>query len=372
MIPGFTAPSESGSRSDADAAFMRRALELARGGWGTAAPNPMVGAVVVRGGVIVAEGFHSAFGQPHAEVEALSLAGELARGATLYVTLEPCAHVGKTPPCTAAIIAAGITRVVIATRDPNPEAGGGASILEGKGLEVSIGIEEEEAKDLNAPFFHRFASDRPWVTLKLAVTLEGAVADSERASKWITGPEAREEVQRMRAAADAIAVGERTLIADDPSLTIRSLAAGQPPRKRVLFARTRKVPSESRVVATARDTPTFVISPEVDLQSEARLVALGVEVINAPDALSGLRSLKERGVASLLVEGGATVAARLLDAGLVDRLVIFQGPLLLGAGSLNAFGELPARGIGSPLRFRVISRRAFGPDLMTEYAPLER
>src|SRR5690348_16878859 len=208
-----------------DRAYMRRALDLARRGWGQTAPNPMVGAVVVRDGQIVGEGFHARHGEEHAEIAALREAGERARGATLYVTLEPCGHYGKTPPCADAIVAAGIARVVVATEDANPEAAGGATRLRTAGIPLDIGVERTAAREQNAAFFHRFASDRPFITLKLATSLDGAIASADRTrgagGNFLTGPEARREVHRMRAGVDAIVVGVGTVLADDPLLTVR-------------------------------------------------------------------------------------------------------------------------------------------------------
>src|SRR6476661_5968049 len=204
-----------------DGAFMRRALALAARGWGRTAPNPMVGAVVVRDGVVVGEGWHAEYGGPHGEVEALRAAGDRARGATIYVTLEPCNHHGKTPPCTDALLAAGVRRVVVACDDPSPVARGGAQRLHEAGVEVTLGVEEQAARELNAPFFHALASDRPFVRLKLALSLDGAIADHSRQPGWLTGELARREVHRMRAGSDAIAVGIGTVLADDPELTVR-------------------------------------------------------------------------------------------------------------------------------------------------------
>jgi diaminohydroxyphosphoribosylaminopyrimidine deaminase / 5-amino-6-(5-phosphoribosylamino)uracil reductase len=206
-----------------DALHMRRALELARRGWGQVRPNPMVGAVVVREGRVVGEGWHTAYGSAHAEVEAIRAAGSETRGATLYVSLEPCSHHGRTPPCTDAVREAGIARLVFAASDPNPLARGGAEILREHGVEVWGGVLEEEARELNAAFFHRFGADgsRPWVELKLALSLDARVADLEGRSAWITGPDSREEVHRLRAGHDAVAVGIGTALADDPLLTVR-------------------------------------------------------------------------------------------------------------------------------------------------------
>jgi diaminohydroxyphosphoribosylaminopyrimidine deaminase/5-amino-6-(5-phosphoribosylamino)uracil reductase len=243
-----------------DRAFMRRALVLARRGWGRTAPNPMVGAVVVRDGAIVAEGWHAEYGGPHAEVAALEVAGERARGSTVYVTLEPCAHTGKTPPCADALITAGVSRVVCAARDPSPVAAGGAQRLEAAGIDVAFGLEEPDALELNAPFFHALTSPRPFVTLKLATSIDGAIADASGRSRWLTGPAARRYVHRLRAGHDAVAVGAGTAIADDPSLTVRSGRRPRVPPTRVVFDRRGRLSPSSSLVRTAREVPTVVVS----------------------------------------------------------------------------------------------------------------
>lgn len=231
---------------------MRRALVLARRGWGRTAPNPLVGAVVVRDGVVVGEGYHAEYGGPHAEVMALAKAGERARGADVYVTLEPCAHHGKSPPCVDALIAAGVRRVVFAVPDPNPVAGGGAARLREAGIAVTGEVERVPAEELNAPFLfaHRGAA-RPWVTLKLAVSLEGALAPQDRSQRWLTGEAARKQVHHLRAGADAIAVGIGTVLADDPSLTVRM---GRRPRvkpTRVVFDARARLPLTAKQIGRA-------------------------------------------------------------------------------------------------------------------------
>src|SRR5437867_8058084 len=228
--------------------LMRRALDLARKGWGQTAPNPMVGAVVVRDGKVVGEGFHPRYGDRHAEVVALSTAREKARGATMFTTLEPCRHYGKTPPCTDAISAAGIRRVVIAALDPTKKAGGGAELLRQHGVEVSVGLLEAEARELNAAFFHAASSDMPWTTLKLAVSIETAIANERGTTSWLTGPESRAEVHRMRAGNDAIGVGVGTIVADDPQLNVREAPAPRVPPARVVFDRSLRTPLRSKIV----------------------------------------------------------------------------------------------------------------------------
>jgi diaminohydroxyphosphoribosylaminopyrimidine deaminase/5-amino-6-(5-phosphoribosylamino)uracil reductase len=352
-----------------DGAFMRRALALAERGWGRTAPNPMVGAVVVRDGVVVGEGWHAEYGGPHAEVEALRAAGELAHGATAYVTLEPCNHHGKTPPCTEALVAAGVRRVVVACEDPHPVARGGSQRLRDAGIDVTIGVEEAAARELNAPFFHVLASDRPFVRLKLALSLDGAIADHTRRPGWLTGEAARHEVHRLRADADAIAVGIGTVLADDPALTVRHGPAPRIAPLRVVFDGSARLPLGSRLASTARDVPVVVVVRAPGREKAAALEELGVTLIQAATAREALVALRERGVRSLLVEGGATLATSLVQAALVDRLVIFRAPLVLGAGSLNAFGTAePARAADAP-RWRLVESRRFEDDEMTVYAP---
>ena len=352
-----------------DLAYMRRALSLARKGWGQTAPNPMVGAVVVRGDEIVGEGWHRRYGGSHAEVEALRAAGARAQGATVYVTLEPCAHHGKTPPCADALIAAGVSRVVAATADPNAVASGGAERLRATGIEVDLGVAEKEARELNAAFFFALSSDRPWVTLKLATSIDGAITDHERSAAWLTGARARRTVHRLRAGNDAIAIGIGTALADDPLLSVRGRLKPRRPPVRVIFDRSARLPIASKLARTAREVPTVVIAQSPDATRAAELRAAGVEVIDAATTADALRALRSRDIRSVLVEGGAGIAAALLSAGLVDRLVIFQAPLLLGRGALNAFAALPAALVREAPRFTVLERRAIGDDLMTVYAP---
>ena len=351
-----------------DSAFMRRALDLALRGWGQTAPNPMVGAVVVKQGRVVGEGWHERFGDVHAEVNALRVAGDDARGATLYVSLEPCNHHGKTPPCTEAIIAAGISRVVMAAADPNPLAAGGRERLRAAGVDVDAGVEEEAALEINAPFFHAFRAERPWVVLKLAVSLDGAISDASRTKAWLTGPESRREVHRLRAGHDAVAVGIGTVLADDPQLTVRD---GDSPRvapRRIVFDRSARLPMASALVRTAHETPVLVITHDPDGERVDALRAAGVEIIDASTLDDALARVAARGVRSLLVEGGAALAGSLLSKGLVDRLIIFQAPVVLGAGALNAFAHVNAPSAAEARRLRVVSRRRFGDDVMTVYA----
>jgi diaminohydroxyphosphoribosylaminopyrimidine deaminase/5-amino-6-(5-phosphoribosylamino)uracil reductase len=348
--------------------LMRRALSLAAGGWGQTAPNPMVGAVVVAGDEVVGEGFHARYGGPHAEVVALEDAGARARGATIYVTLEPCAHFGKTPPCVDALIAAGITRVVIAVRDPSAIARGGVEKLRAAGIEVDIGMERDAALERNAPFFNAHASDLPWVTLKLALSADNAVADPTGTHRWITGPESRLDVHRLRAGSDAIAVGIGTVLADDPSLTVRDVPPPRIAPRRVVFDSTLRLPLDSVLVRTACDVETLAITRTEDASRAEALRDAGVTVIRAESLRAALAELRAREIRSLLVEGGPRLTGALLTASLVDRLVIFQSPLRLGPGAPQAFAHVPPESITAVSRAPVIDQRAFGDDLMTTYA----
>src|SRR5688500_17757030 len=351
-----------------DVAFMRRALTLAKKGWGQTAPNPMVGAVVVKDDVVVGEGYHSRYGAAHAEVEALRAAGERARGATVYVSLEPCGHFGKTPPCVDALIAAGVVRFVAATRDPSPTAGGGAERLRAAGIDVTFDVEPAAARELNAPFFHALVSDRPWTSLKLAVSIDGAIADAGRGPAWLTGKKARREVHRLRAGCDAIAVGLGTVRADNPELTVRDATPPRVPPARVVFTRRGELPLASVLARSATEVLTIVVAESVDLAHARRLMSLGVEVVAATSLEEGMRALRQRGIRSLLVEGGAGITGALLGANLVDRLIIFQAPVLLGAGSLRGFESAPT--IAAPGARRLPSGRLpeLDDDLMTVYA----
>ena len=359
------------ARAEDDARHMRRALELARRGWGWTAPNPMVGAVVVREGLVVGEGWHRAYGGPHAEVHALAEAGERARGATAYVSLEPCNHHGKTPPCTDALLAAGVARVVIAVRDPFPPAVGGVERLRAAGLTVDVGPLEDEARELNAPFLHAaLGAERPWVTLKLAVSIDGAIADHTRQPGWLSGAESRREVHRLRANYDAVAVGIGTALADDPELTVRDAPPPRVAPLRVVFDRQLRLPPDGRLARRARELPVVLVTrPSPDPDRARALEALGMHLLPAGSTGEALRVLRTaHGVRHLLVEGGAGLAGGLWNEGVVDRLVIFQAPVVLGDDSVRPLaGVTGRRATGAP-RLPVVDRRAFGDDLMTVYA----
>ena len=360
---------ESDSNGARDAEFMRRALTLAQQGWGQTAPNPMVGAVVVRDGAVVGEGFHARYGDPHAEIVALKAAGDRARGATMYVNLEPCNHFGKTPPCAEAILQSRISRVVIASADPTALAGGGARHLADYGLEVTFGVEEAAALELNAPFF--FAASnvrRPWVTLKLALSSDGKMNDPSGERRWISNEQSRQEVHRMRANVDAIAVGVGTVKADNPQLTVRGAIKPRIAPMRVVFDRNAETPLESTLVRTARETPTAIFSHHPPVTRLAALHNAGVDVFEAEDLPAALEALSGFELQHLMVEGGARLAREFLERKLVDRLVIFQSPVTLGGNALSPFSGLHSDYREWLAGLPIVSRAELGEDVMSVYA----
>ena len=345
---------------------MARALDLAWRGWGRVQPNPLVGAVVLRDGELVGEGWHPEFGDRHAEAVALAGAGERARGATILVTLEPCAHQGKQPPCTEAIIRSGIRRVVAAMRDPNPLAAHGTERLREAGIEVEVGPLGDVAAAQNAIFLHSLQTPaRPYVALKLATTLNGRIADGYGRSRWISGDEGRKYVQWLRAGFDAIAVGGRTARLDDPSLTVRGSVQPRIPPRRVVFDTAADLGPQLTLVRSANETPTVVVvSPSAEVSRVKRLEAAGVKVLRSSTLQEALQSLRTLGIGSILVEGGGQLAGALLSAGLVDRYYWLQSPVWLGDDAVPALTGLPPRALDQAERWRVIERRALGEDTL--------
>jgi diaminohydroxyphosphoribosylaminopyrimidine deaminase/5-amino-6-(5-phosphoribosylamino)uracil reductase len=354
-----------------DAEYVRRALANAKKGWGQTAPNPMVGAVVVSGNAVVADGWHHGFGRPHAEVVALHAAGELARGSTLYVTLEPCAHHGKTPPCVDAIIRAGVSRVVIAVRDPNPVARGGVEKLRDAGIDVTVGVEERAACELNAAFFNSFVSDRPWIVVKIAVTADWAMADPTNKTRWITGPEARAEVHRMRAGVDAVAVGIGTVLIDDPLLTVRDAPAPRRQPTRVVFDSRVRMPIDSALVRSASEAPLVIIASRSEAGRLKPLEERGVTILPSDDLVDGLRQLRTRGIMSMLVEGGPRLLGSFFEAKVIDRIAIFRSPLVFGEHALKAFGQAHPERKTWLESLPVVERGTFGEDTLITYAVRE-
>ncbi|QIA27770.1 bifunctional diaminohydroxyphosphoribosylaminopyrimidine deaminase/5-amino-6-(5-phosphoribosylamino)uracil reductase RibD [Thermaerobacter sp. PB12/4term] len=352
-----------------DRAFMRRALRLAARARGRTHPNPIVGAVIVRDGEVVGEGFHRRAGEPHAEIEALRTAGERARGATLYVTLEPCCHYGRTPPCTGAIMAAGVRRVVVAMVDPDPRvAGRGIAALAAAGIEVAVGLEEEAARRLNEAYIVHRRLGRPMVTAKYAMTLDGRIATARGDSRWVTGIRARRWAHRLRDRVDAILVGVGTVLADDPLLTVRLHPGGRDPLRIVLDSHARTPPT-ARVVQVARlsPAPTWVaVTPGAPAARVRGLEEAGARIVTLPAGPDGrvslphlLRLLAAEGVVHLLVEGGATVHGAFFGARLVDRVVALVAPKL--AGGAEAPGPIAGPGVermaDAPVLRRVFARR---------------
>ncbi len=347
-----------------DREAMERAIALAWRGWGRTGANPLVGAVVRRDGAVVGQGFHAEFGGPHGEVVALRAAGEAARGADLVVTLEPCRHHGKTPPCTEAIVEAGVRRVVFGAPDADPQARGGEAALRARGVAVESGLLADAVRRQNALFFHRHGgARRPFVALKLALSLDARIADAAGRSRWVSSPEAREWVQWLRAGFEAIAVGAGTVRADDPSLTVRGPVTPLQPPLRVVFDRRAEVAPAARVVATAREVPTLVVvGPDAPAARRLALEHAGAEVLASGGYAPLLEALWARGVGALLVEGGGALAGRLLAEDLVDRVHAVVAPLFLGEGGVPAFAGLPAAALADARRWRVAERRALGED----------
>src|SRR5437879_6059729 len=362
-VSAFASDSEA---PPAQRAAMERALDLARRGWGRVAPNPLVGAVVLAGDTVVGEGYHAEFGGPHAEVVALEAAGGGTRGATLVVNLEPCAHHGKTPPCTDAIVAAGIGRVVAAIRDPDLLARGGAGVLRSHSVVVSLGLLAEEAAALNAPFlFAREQAERPFVALKLATSIDGRIADAAGSSRWVSGDAAREYVHWLRAGFDAIAVGGTTALRDNPQLTVRGSVTPRRPPVRVVFDRRAMLNETANLVNTAREKPTWVMaSPDAPAGSVALLERSGVRVFRPASLADGLRMLRSAGIHSVLCEGGGALGAKLLAEGLVDRLYWVQAPVWLGEGAVPAFPGGVGAALPAAPRWIPVERRAMGPDTL--------
>ena len=368
-----------------DATYMKLALSLAAKGAGRVSPNPMVGAVVVKDGRIIGRGFHRAYGLPHAEVEALRRAGAAAEGADLYVTLEPCNHQGKTPPCTQAVLDAGVRRVVIATRDPNPRVnGGGAEFLQAQGVQIEVGLLADEARRLNESWFKWVATGLPFVVAKAAASLDGKIATAGGESKWLTGEQSRSLGHQLRHQLDAILVGVGTVLADDPQLTVRL-----PQRKtkngkrktengfkdpiRVVLDSRLRLPLSAKLLHLDSPAPTWIAcTPAAPKEKIQEIRDLGAEVLMLPGEPSGLVALKpllaelgNRRVQSLLVEGGAETLGTFFDQRLVDKFYFFYAPKILGGKT--APGMLAGAGVkhlGNALQARDLSIKKLGPDLL--------
>ena len=364
--------------TDADVRHMQQALGLAVGGTGWVSPNPLVGCVIVREGGVVGRGYHQHFGGPHAEIHALREAGSQARGAALYVTLEPCCHTGKTPPCTDAILEAQVRRVIVAMRDPNPRVdGGGLSRLENAGVEVTVGVCEGESRRLNEAFIKHITTRQPFVTSKSAITLDGKIATRNGSSRWITGEASRAIGHELRHASDAIAVGIGTALQDDPMLTTRIPGQTGSNPLRVVVDSSLRLSPRARLADVGEDRRTLVATTEqaADTRAEA-LRARGVEVIGLPaqndgrvDLAALCKALGDRGIASLLVEGGAALTTALLEQRLIDKMVFFVAPKIIGGDGVSVFGPCGVHSMDQALPLRSLTSRPVGGDVMLEAYP---
>lgn len=361
-----------------DLRYMQLALTLGRRGQGRTWPNPAVGAVVVKDGVIIGRGWTQPGGRPHAEPVALAQAGSAAKGATLYVTLEPCSHFGKSPPCADAIVAAGIARVVAAVEDPNPQvAGQGHARLRATGIKVDVGLCAEEAARDHAGHFRRIRDHRPHVVLKLAVSPDGKIAADGHKPVAVTGERVRSRVHLLRAQCDAILVGIGTVKADDPELTCRLPGMMKRSPVRVVLDRALRISGNSKLVHSARTTPLWVMTSDIaEAPAAMALGAAGAQVLRVPavaspvpglDLPAVLHSLAEKGITRLMVEGGAKVASSFVSAGLVDEVWLFQGTTAIGEGGVNALDALPLSGITGSPGFKARGSETFDNDTLTIY-----
>ena len=361
--------SHSARFSAADHAHMAHALQLAAHGMYTTCPNPRVGCVIVKDGHVVGEGWHARTGTPHAEIHALKAAGGDARGATAYVTLEPCSHHGRTPPCAEALIRAGVARVVAAMRDPNPlVAGGGIDMLTLAGIQAEIGLMENEARALNPGFVSRMTRQRPWVRLKTASTLDGKTALANGSSQWITGEAARADVQKLRARACALLTGSGTVLADNPRMNVRDFDIGRQPLRVI-------VDSALRTPADAAILPALIACRHAGPAARAALEQAGAEVIALPgmegrvDLAALLALLAQRGVNELHVEAGAALNGALLAAGWVDEWVAYMAPMAVGDNARGLFAQPPLTALADAARFRLTDVRQIGDDLRLTLLP---
>lgn len=353
-----------------DEGHMAHALRLAARGLGNVWPNPAVGCVIVKDGIVVGRGWTQPGGRPHAEVRALLQAGPRAEGATAYVTLEPCAHHGKTPPCAEALIAARVARVVTALTDPDPRVSGkGHSMLRAAGIAVTEGVLPGPARRLNAGFLKRVTQGLPLLTLKLAATLDGRIATASGESRWITGPEARRKVHALRLAHDAVMVGSGTALADDPDLTVRDMGTVRQP-VRILLDRALRHAPDSRVGRSAKDNPVWILhGPSAPAPARHAWGNTGALLLEVPevaghlDLPAALRSLADKGLTRILSEGGSTLAAALIREGLVDELALFSGGALIGVEGHPALGALQLDALADAPRPRLAETLRLGPDL---------
>jgi len=365
---------------DVDEIFMKKVLRLARRGLGSTSPNPVVGTLVVKNGQIIGSGYHRKAGAPHAEIEALSMAGERAKGSTLFVNLEPCNHYGRTPPCTKAILKSGIKRVVVGIADPNPNVtGGGCKFLRSKGVEVKYGVLEEECTRLNEVYIKYVKKGKPFVILKGALTLDGWIATKTGNSRWITNEKSRKFVHSLRKKVDAIMVGVETIIADNPLLSPYLTGNSAPDPVRVIADTNLRVPLESRVFNSGTSALTIIASgSNVSRTKRKRVEGLGARVINCQmrdgriDLADLLDKLAEMSIGSVLVEGGGTIFGSIIREGLVDKFYIFLAPKILGGNNGIPFTRGPGCDtVKDCLNLKVLMVRRFDDDIMIEAYPKE-
>lgn len=353
--------------SGSDARFMALALSLGRRGLGRVWPNPAVGCVIVKGGQIIGRGATADGGRPHAEAIALAQAGGAAEQATVYVSLEPCAHHGETPPCAEALIVAKVARVVVATGDPDPRvAGRGIAKLMAAGISVTQGVLKDQADTDHAGFFLRITQDRPFVTLKLAGTLDGRIATAKGESRWITGPDARRAVHMMRARHDAVMVGAGTVRADDPSLTVRGLGISHQP-VRVVVSRAMRLPADLQLARTAQVVPVWLcheagaqVQPWIDQGAVSLPCATASGAVDPHDVM---RVLADKGITRVFCEGGGMMGASLLNAGLVDRLVVFSAGTAIGAEGTPMLAAMGVSKLDTAPRFDLVDVSRLGADI---------
>lgn len=357
-----------------DTKFMKRALSLARKGIGRTAPNPAVGCVIVKGGVIVGEGWHRKAGTPHAEIHALNMAGDDARDADVYVTLEPCCHSGKTPPCSQALIRAGVRRVIAGMRDPNPKvSGGGLAELERAGIETVCGVQEDACRLINRPFIKHITSGMPYVTYKCAMTLDGKIASVTGESRWISCEESRRFVHRMRSRCDAVMVGVDTILADDPQLTVRHVRGRNP--LRIIVDSTLRTPTSVEILNGPLARKTIIATTESNPRVHKRYLDTGATIIvcrshgGRVDLLDLWQQLGSRGIQSILLEGGSRLAGDALVRGLIDECILFYAPKVIGSDGFSPFAITGITDMGRALDFSLQDIQRMGCDVVVTARP---
>jgi diaminohydroxyphosphoribosylaminopyrimidine deaminase / 5-amino-6-(5-phosphoribosylamino)uracil reductase len=360
-----------------DEQFMRLALREAVKGIGFASPNPLVGAVAVKHGKLLAKAYHKKFGAKHAEIALIEkLTPAQTRGATIYVNLEPCCHVGKTPPCSLALISAQVKRVVVGHVDPNPLISGkGIAQLKRAGIEVDVGVLEEDARKINAPFLTYITQKRPWILLKVAQSLDGRIALANGHSRWITGEKARVEVHRLRSQLDAVMVGSQTVIEDDPELTVRHIHGRNP--LRIIIDSMLRISPQAKILHEADRQRTWIIhTPQASAKKQKRMRETGATLLSCPAGSNGkvnlqsaMELLAQQGVTSVFVEGGGTLHASFMRAGLYDKFIVAIAPKVIGADGKPAIWELGFTELTEVPQFRVTRSRHLGEDLWLELEP---